>query len=75
MTYDMELRRREERGREKGREEGRTEGRLEVLKSLAAAGLLSLKDGVRGSGNDVVVLHPGDALYERYKRYFKGVIS
>lgn len=32
------------------------------------------KDGVRGSGNDVVVLHPGDALYERYKRYFKGVI-
>ena len=33
-----------------------------------------LKDGVRGSGNDVVVLHPGDALYERYKRYFKGVI-
>lgn len=33
------------------------------------------KDGVRGSGNDVVVLHPGDALYERYKRYFKGVIS
>lgn len=32
------------------------------------------KDGVRGSGNDVVVLHPGDALYERYKRYFKVVI-
>ena len=31
-------------------------------------------DGVRGSGNNVVVLHPGDALYERYKRYFKGVI-
>ncbi len=29
---------------------------------------------LRGSGNNVVVLHPGDALYERYKRYFKGVI-
>ena len=36
--------------------------------------VLYYKDGVRGSGNDVVVLHPGDALYERYKRDFKGVM-
>ena len=31
------------------------------------------KDGVRLSGDSVVILKPGDALYEKYKRIFKGV--
>ncbi|MGE9841615.1 hypothetical protein ACQQ91_06640 [Selenomonas bovis] len=42
MTYYMELRRSEERGRE--------EGRLEALKSLVSANLLSLKDAAAAVG-------------------------
>lgn len=30
-------------------------------------------DGKRASGNDIVILHKGDTLYERYKKIFKGV--
>lgn len=31
-------------------------------------------DGKRAEGDDVINLHSGDALYEKYKHLFKGVI-
>lgn len=54
MTYYMELRRSEERGRE--------EGRLEALKSLVAANLLSLKDAAAAVGMSE------DHLKERFQK-------
>lgn len=31
------------------------------------------KDGERGKGSEVTILHEGDSLFEKYKRIFKGV--
>ena len=61
MTYEMELRRREEMGREEGRAEGRAEGREEgraegvfsALASLVRKNLLSLSDAAKEAGLSV----------------------
>ena len=44
MTFFMELRRREEKGREEGRAEGRAEGRLSLLTRLVKLNKLSIKE-------------------------------
>lgn len=46
MTYYMELRRREE----KGREEGKVEGRWKVLMELVHDGIITVKDAAKRAG-------------------------
>ncbi len=53
MTYEMELRRREEMGREEGRAEGRAEGVFSALASLVRKNLLSLSDAAKEAGLSV----------------------
>ncbi len=62
MTYYMELRRREEKGREEGRKEGRKEGREEgkvegnaegrwkVLMELVHDGIITVKEAAKRAG-------------------------
>lgn len=62
MTYYMELRRREEKGREEGRKEGRKEGREEgkaegnaegrwkVLMELVHDGVITVKEAAKRAG-------------------------
>ncbi|MCQ1533665.1 hypothetical protein [Mitsuokella jalaludinii] len=50
MTFFMELRRREEKGREEGRAEGRAEGRWVTLVELVHDGLLTVKEAAKRAG-------------------------
>ena len=50
MTFYMELRRREEKGREEGRAEGRAEGRWVTLVELVHDGLLTVKEAAKRAG-------------------------
>ena len=54
MTFYMELRRREEKGREKGREEGlkegKAEGRWATLVELVHDGILTVKEAAKRAG-------------------------
>ena len=50
MTFYMELRRREEKGREEGRAEGRAEGRWVTLLELVHDGLLTVKEAAKRAG-------------------------
>jgi len=54
MTFFMELRRREEKGREEGRAEGRAEGAIkgkaEALLGLVHDGLLTMKEAAKRAG-------------------------
>ena len=50
MTFFMELRRREEKGREEGRAEGRAEGRWVTLLELVHDGLLTVKEAAKRAG-------------------------
>ena len=50
MTFFMELRRREEKGREEGRAEGRAEGRWVTLVELVHDGLLTVKEAAKWAG-------------------------
>ncbi len=58
MTFFMELRRREEKGREEGRAEGRAEGlaegaikgKAEALMGLVHDGLLTMKEAAKRAG-------------------------
>ena len=50
MTFFMELRRREEKGREEGRKEGKAEGRWTTLVELVHDGLLTVKEAAKRAG-------------------------
>lgn len=58
MTFYMELRRREEKGREEGRKEGREEGKAEgnaegrwkVLMELVHDGVITVKEAAKRAG-------------------------
>ncbi len=50
MTFFMELRRREEKGREEGCAEGRAEGRWVTLVELVHDGLLTVKEAAKRAG-------------------------
>ena len=50
MTFYMELRRREEKGREKGLKEGKAEGRWATLVELVHDGLLTVKEAAKRAG-------------------------
>ena len=50
MTFYMELRRREEKGREKGLKEGKAEGRWATLVKLVHDGLLTVKEAAKRAG-------------------------
>jgi len=54
MTFFMELRRREEKGREEGRAEGLAEGAIkgkaEALMGLVHDGLLTMKEAAKRAG-------------------------
>ncbi len=50
MTFYMELRRREEKGREEGLKEGKAEGRWATLVELVHDGLLTVKEAAKRAG-------------------------
>ena len=50
MTFYMELRRREEKGREEGLKEGKAEGRWTTLVELVHDGLLTVKEAAKRAG-------------------------
>ena len=50
MTFFMELRRREEKGREEGRKEGKAEGRWTTLVELVHDGLLTVQEAAKRAG-------------------------
>jgi len=50
MTFYMELRRREEKGREEGREEGKAEGRWGILTELVRDGIITVKEAAKRAG-------------------------
>ncbi len=50
MTFYMELRRREEKGREEGREEGKAEGRWAILTELVRDGIITVKEAAKRAG-------------------------
>ena len=50
MTFYMELRRREEKGREEGLKEGKAEGRWATLVELVHDGLLTVKKAAKRAG-------------------------
>ena len=50
MTFFMELRRREEKGREEGLKEGKAEGRWATLVELVHDGLLTVKEAAKRAG-------------------------
>lgn len=76
MTYYMELRRREEKGREEGRKEGRKEGREEgkaegnaegrwkVLMELVHDGIITVKEAAKGGHDRRGVPQAGHALMD-----------
>ena len=50
MTFYMELRRREEKGREEGLKEGKAEGRWATWVELVHDGLLTVKEAAKRAG-------------------------